>query len=155
MHLFATLSLQISALTNTSCVVHKKGDLPPYGTADEQELEAEGDAANLMEVWEVWVMWNRARKSFHMMFRKIEITRSTFVTAVMILNDSMELVHHSTGAGLHLYCVRPRPELCCFPDLQNSCGYRHCKLRYTFSMPRCAVLHVPNLTSSTYLILNA
>jgi hypothetical protein len=42
--------LQISTLTKTSCVVHKKGDLPAYGSADEQELEAEGDPPNVMEV---------------------------------------------------------------------------------------------------------
>ncbi|EFJ47620.1 hypothetical protein VOLCADRAFT_105091 [Volvox carteri f. nagariensis] len=45
----AAVIRQISALTKASCVVHKKGDVPPYGAPDDQELEAEGDAQHVFE----------------------------------------------------------------------------------------------------------
>lgn len=41
---------QVSSVTHTSCVVHKKNDLPPYGGKDEQELEASGEPRDVLEV---------------------------------------------------------------------------------------------------------
>ncbi|KXZ44579.1 hypothetical protein GPECTOR_65g197 [Gonium pectorale] len=39
----------VSAATGAGCVVHKRGDVPPYASSDEQELEADGDPRNVLE----------------------------------------------------------------------------------------------------------
>ncbi|GIL76382.1 hypothetical protein Vretimale_5937 [Volvox reticuliferus] len=85
----AAVIRQVSALTNTSCVVHKKGDMPPYGAPDEQELEAEGDPPNVME----------AIRMVAAIVRGSELRRQGISVRETMGTPEFEVVRESCGGG--------------------------------------------------------
>ncbi|GIL45090.1 hypothetical protein Vafri_2032 [Volvox africanus] len=87
----AAVIRQVSALTNTSCVVHKKGDMPPYGAPDEQELEAEGDPPNVME----------AVRMVAAIIRGCELRRQGISVRETMGTPEFDLVRGGGGGGPH------------------------------------------------------
>ncbi|GLI64840.1 hypothetical protein VaNZ11_008142 [Volvox africanus] len=85
----AAVIRQVSALTNASCVVHKKGDMPPYGAPDEQELEAEGDPPNVME----------AIRMVAAIIRGCELRRQGISVRETMGTPEFDLVRGSCGGG--------------------------------------------------------